>query len=53
MQGNLAMPTYPPNLKITLIINENRSLAFGTHVDYSGRGSLKEGKSSEFKFKYL
>ena len=47
MQGSLGKPTYPSNLKITLIINKDASLAFGKHVDYSARRSLEERKGSE------
>ena len=39
---------YPPNLKITLIINKNVSLAFGIHEDFFVRSSLKERESPEF-----
>ena len=48
MQENLGKPTYPSNLKITLIINKNSLLDFRIHVDYSVRSLLKERKGSEF-----
>ena len=48
MYGNLNKSTYPPILKITLIINKNVSLVFGIHIDYSARSSLKGKRGSEF-----
>ena len=47
--GTLGKPTYPHNLKITLIINKNAYLAFGIQVDYSARSSLEERRGSAFQ----
>ena len=47
------MPTYPPKVKITLIINNNSSLAFGMGVDYFVKSSLRKEKARNFMFIYL
>ena len=47
--GGGGMRTYPPNLKITLVINKNGSLAFGMRGGYFvKKKSLKERNGSEF-----
>ena len=47
MYGNLDKPTYPPNLKTTLITNNNGLLVFKIHAYYSAECSLKERNGSE------